>query len=280
MILTYDPWSDGATLSGGAWAAGLPLTNLQRLPLAAVARSTSAAEAATQMTVDLGRPRKLSAWLLGPTNLTAAYRYRLRGYAGALTDEVFDSGWLQPMAADRAGLGWDAPRYWSGLTDASALPPLWLVHVFAARVNARSWRLELSDAGNPAGYVQAGRLFLGRSWRPSTGIAVQGNGHEIEDATWRSPLLGGGQHVRAQRGARICRFGFDHLPEDEAFGDALDVMARAGYAGEVHVIPDPADGPVRMQRRAILGRIMRMDALTLAHWRRAATGFEIQEILA
>ena len=41
--------------------------------------------------------------------------------------------WLQPMAADRASLGWDAPRYWSGLTDASALPVNSGARVSAAR---------------------------------------------------------------------------------------------------------------------------------------------------
>lgn len=280
MILTYDPWSDGATLSGGSWLASLPLANLQRGELAAVARTVSASPADSQLRVSFDRVRRLRTVLLGPTNLRPTYRCRIRASNDGFVSLAYDSGWLQPQSSpDPLALDWSEPEFWFGTIDHDDPERgLWLIHVLPQEVAAREWSIELDDAGNPAGYIEAGRLFLGRSWVPSTGIAVSGNGLSFEAASLSSTALSGARHFLRRKAARRFRFAFDHLPEAEAFDEAYRLMRVAGVDGQVFVLPEPDDA-MHLQQRSFLGRLVQMDAISCAVWRIAGTGFEIEECI-
>lgn len=280
LILTYNCLSDDATLTGGSWAPTLPLGNLQTEDIAHVTRSTDAALASTQFNVTLAGTQTLKTFLLGPTNCSTGFKYRLRAYSDAHVTITYDSGWVQPQAVpDSSDLEWEDPYFWLGL--ASFDDPrrgLWMIHVFDQAQTAQHWSVEIDDLVNSDGYVQFGRLFLGSHWVPSTDYAVGGNGLGLENASLKSTTLSGAEHFYRRQNPRVFSFGFDHLPHSEAFGSGFHFMRIAGFDGEVHVIPDPSDVS-NLQMRSIFGRIKQMDQLQQAVWQIASMGFEIKEIL-
>jgi hypothetical protein len=106
VLFGFPIWSDVSTLytptlSGGSWVAGLPLTNLQAREQALVARSSSAAVADTQFTVDMGTARAVRCLAMAGHNFSAlSGGVRVRGLgavpildAGANGFDAFLSGW-------------------------------------------------------------------------------------------------------------------------------------------------------------------------------------------
>lgn len=280
MIITYDCRSDRAVLSGGSWLSTLPLAHLQEVGISKPARSNGLGVEATRLDIALMQPESFRTFLLGPGNFSPRYRYRITAYADAFVTPVHDSGWVQPHGGlNSLDLVWSDPGFWFGIRDErDPERGLWLIHVFDVAVRAQHWRLEIEDTGNPDGYVQAGRLFLGRSWEPSTGVALNGNGLSFQNAGLSSTALSGAQHAWRQINPRALAFGFDHLPQSEAFAEAYELSRIAGFDREVHVIPDLADR-AHFHKRALFGRLTQMDPLALAHWRLAETGYTLEEIL-
>jgi hypothetical protein len=80
---TYTP-----TFSGGSWAAGLPLTNLQDRRLSKVARASSAALADTKFDIDLKTARQVRILALVGHNISTAGKVRVRGFSAL---PIFDA---------------------------------------------------------------------------------------------------------------------------------------------------------------------------------------------
>lgn len=281
LVLTYNCQSDDAILTGGSWAGSLPLANLQTEDIAKVARSTDAALASTQFKVDLGAQKTLKTFLAGPSNLEATFQYRVRSWADAAFSVLeHDGGWVLPLGGvPSAELDWSDDHYWLGIAEHDdPRRGIWVIHVFETPVRAQYWTLEINDTGNPDGYVQFGRLFLGDFWVPSTGQQVAGNAFGFRDASMSSTTLSGSKHYYRRTNPRFFRFGFDHLPEAEAFRRGVRFSRVSGFDREVHIIPDP-DDTINMQVRSFLGTVGQMDPLALVVWKRAATGYEIEEII-
>jgi hypothetical protein len=76
--------ADKATLSGGAWTAGLPRVNLQDRVIGRVARTSSAALASTQFDMDMGPSGKARALSLRKHNMSLAAKYRVRATSAAV----------------------------------------------------------------------------------------------------------------------------------------------------------------------------------------------------
>jgi len=70
--------TDKATLSGGAWTAGLPRANLQDRVIGRVARTVDATLASTQFNMDMGPTGKARALSFRKHNFSLAARYRVR----------------------------------------------------------------------------------------------------------------------------------------------------------------------------------------------------------
>ncbi|MDF2797507.1 MAG: hypothetical protein K0R85_251 [Devosia sp.] len=197
----------------------------------------------------------------------------------------YDSGWVQSSARAAFGsLPWGSPFLWSGFQ-----PPddpdrgSFIVHVLPAPVAQIFWTVEIDDRGNPDGFIEASRLLMCRSVQPSINYQLGQNGLSFEDNALRARTLAGGEQIWRRVNPRVFQFGFDYLPEPEAFqsgsgaNDFYDLMRHAGFDREVFVIPDPNADGLELQRRSFLGTFSQMNPLSQVAYGYAAAGFTIKE---
>ncbi|WP_173087388.1 hypothetical protein [Devosia sp. 1635] len=278
IMLLYDNQSDIGSVTGPASA--LPVANLQIDTLEQVWRSASDDPSDTRFDVALPEVVAMKAIVVGPTNLTTANRYRVRAFPDASRSNAFyDSGWEQSaVRATFGSLPWGSPYLWSGYQ-----PPddpdrgTFIIHVLPYAVAQLFWTIEIDDEGNPDGFIEASRLLMCRTVEPSINYQVGQNGLAFEDNSKRSRTLGGGEQIWRRINPRVFQFGFDYLPESEAFNDFYDLMRHTGYDREVFVIPDPDASALEMQRRSFLGTFSQMNPLSQVAFGYAAAGFTIKE---
>lgn len=156
---------DSATLTASpAMSATLPVTYLQETSRARVARTTSAA--AQDIKGTWGEVKVFSALALVRHNLSLAATWRLRLYGDAAwATVVYDSGTIGAVAPKALGdLEWGVNPLGESLFTgwALAFSTMW----FTA-LRAQSFILTLNDTANPAGYLEAARLFIGRYLSPT-----------------------------------------------------------------------------------------------------------------
>ena len=198
LMLAWPNLADSAALSSGSWSAGLPLNNLKNRLISKAARSTNALAASTKFDADLGEAMAINAVGLIGTNLTTAATYRIRGASDA---------------------GFTSVLHDSGTVSAATQTPN-LIHAITAAITARYWRVELTDTANPAGYVQAGRLFIGAGWQAAVNASF-GTGLGYESATVMEQSLGGVDYPDKRTPRRVFRFDLDWLTDAEAYTQVL-----------------------------------------------------------
>lgn len=262
IVLAYSPISDAATLTAGGYAAGLPRDNLKDERLFKVARTSDATTTNTKFTIDFGTATAVSALIVGPTNLSAAGQYRVRGSSSNSFPSGYTSGWLSHGVA-AADIDVDA-----GLN---------IIHLLAAPETYRYWEVAIDDTANSDGFIEMGRLFVPRLLQPSINYGYGANGLMIEDRTRREETLSGVENRSRRRNRRVFTFGIDFLPEDEAFGSFLQFQRSVAFDKTVFVIPDPQASGARLQARSFWGTIGAMDPISQAAFGVAGVGLTIRE---
>lgn len=281
MQISYVNHADAGALSGGAWLTALPLPNLLLSMQARIARSTNATAAATQMQIDLGSAQLARLVGLVRHNCSVGATYRITAGTTLGGSQIYDSGTLPvwPSVYLPSDLEWEDDNWWLGTisqADAAGYPiSLW--HDCGENVRAQYWRIEIFDTANPAGYVQAARLWIGQVWSPQVNYGLGGS------LTWEARAeeersLGGVLYFDQRPSARVFRFELAALSDVEAFGWALDMQRRVGTSREVVVIPDPDDAQRRF-KRDLLGRLRRLDPLEQWAVGHQSTGYEVEELL-
>lgn len=269
MLLGFPNYADPSVsyvpaLSGGAWAAGLPLTNLQERELHVVARSSDALAASTKIRADLGVARSVGVLSLIGHNLTAAATVQWKGGTTPGATDVYNPGAL-PMtfaavtAEDREGINFPV----------ITIPP--------AAQTARYWDCDIVDTANPDGYVQIGRLWIAGAYKPTTNMAV-GAALGLESDTERKVTDGGASVINAKPVRRVARFLLPRLEVSEAFASPWKIQRRAGMAGQVLFVFDDADTTL-MHERSFLGVLRELGPLEWVVPDRTAVAFEIVEEL-
>lgn len=282
LTVLHQCQSDGAALSGGDWEAGLPLSNLQ-VPKEyyRVARSVSADPADTVIDIDMGSIKSMQGLVLGPGNFTRAASATLTKYADAgfttpvLSHELPRAGGRVPWGT----LPFTAPYWYTGL------PPAWdnperrasLIFIFDRPAAGRYWRLEINDAANPDGYVQAGRLFTAGAWIPRFNYVPDQNAFGIRDNTQRGQMLSGATRDRRRYNPRFFSFKVDYLPEADVFGPAYQLLDVAGFDRELFIVPQP-DDTEHLQQRSYFARIEQADAIAQAQAGYGHFGFQALEL--
>ena len=142
---------------------------------------------------------------------------------------VYDSGAVAAFAAgvtaaSRAGLRWN------------------FVHKLTTPTAAIYWRIEFSDASNPAGYLSAGRLAAFASvWQPSINMSA-GAAIGWTDLTEVQTALSGAEWFNDREPYRVARFGLGYIPTDEMMRSGFDLQRVAASARrEVWYQYDPGD---------------------------------------
>lgn len=247
--------SDLATLTSAHFVASLPVTNLQLEGRAKVARTTNATGTKT-IDGDLAGAAPVAACVLYGHNLTsqATWRLRLWDGAGQTGTVVYDSTTVTAMPA----LGWGGFP-WGGVPWGASVFTGWgsaySVLWFPA-VGALSFRLDITDAANPAGYLQAKRLLLGPYFEPAVnvnyGLKLYWDEQSVQRRTQASSL-------RTDPGPRyrVLSGNLAQLTEVER-ATALEVLRQIGLRIETFISVHPGAGGSLERDYSMLGKFTRM----------------------
>lgn len=223
IVIATPELSDAAVLtSTGSVAPTLPLANLQDKRPSKVCRWL--ATGGIRLTVDLGRIVPVTLVALLFTNLSAdgELRVLIADTEGGLDDSSlsYDSGWYQP--ADPAG----TPHM------LLATPGRWVA-------------IEINDATNPDGFIEAGRLYVAAEgatcWQPEVN-GEAGWQLGIEDDSQVATARDGGLLTGARGQRRVLYVNFECQSEAELYGGAFPIMQRRGLHSDVLAVRDPDAG--------------------------------------
>jgi hypothetical protein len=281
LTLLSEPVSDAALLTGGDWLPAMPLSNMQVAEeYEVIARSASAAPAATRFNVDLlGVENIRGVVLLGNFTTAATLKLTQFGDAGfAVPVQSFTTQPLYPVAP-WGSIPFGAKFWFNGVRpwpNPERTPHFQIV--FPNDIGARWWRFEIEDPLNPAGYLDIGRLFMAPAYIPEHNYEPDNNQFGLRDNSIRSNTLNGGQQVGRRTNPRYFSFSVKNLPETEVFGPAWRLMDMAGFDREIFVIPQPSDVD-HLQQRSFFARIAQAPPLVQAQCLRGHIAFELTEII-
>lgn len=280
----YPNRTDEGTLSGGAWMASLPLTNLQDRVIAHVTRSSDLLLGSSKFDLNLGQPRWIGALALMGHNLSVTAKVRITGadsQANLTAAPAYTSGWVNVWptgAIPQDMLEWEDDNFWLGTLTAEqrAAYNTPFTHTFT-RTSLQWWRVEIDDTGNPAGYVQLGRLFVSDLWAPTYNYSY-GADLGLEDRTGAEESLGGVEYFDDQAKYRVVRLSLDWLSMDETYARVIEMQRMLGSKGELLVIPD-ADDATHGFRRTLVGRLLRINPARHSRHDTYQATVEIKELL-
>ena len=281
-IIGFPNRIDTSVLSGGGWVASLPITNFQNRTIGRVARTLDATLPNCIINIDLTKAYSSNIVALVNHNISLDAKCRWRASSDpSFSTAIYDSGWIAawPIIYPYPLLEWEDDRWWSGKNTADQLGAYYhsLVNILPSAVVARYWRLEINDTTNPAGFIQAGRIFIGPSWQPVKN-ASYGLTTGWETKTDVQTALGGAEYFGRRVPYRVTKFTLDYLTEDDGMANAFDIDAQAGIDQEVFWVYDPAD-TVHDQRRQYLGRFQVLNPLQYPVFNTTTKAYEIKELL-
>ena len=283
VLLGYTNRIDTSTLSGGSWAATLPLTNLKNRVLGKVARSTDATNASTKFDINLTNANvPIRIVSLVNHNFTTAATYRVRGASDAgFTTVLYDSGVksVYPSVYLPEDLEWEMVNWWSGTPSDEDIQGYTtnLVEITTAPTFAQYWRVEIFDSANAAGYVQVGRVMICQAWKPTRDASV-GASTGWETTTSMTRALSGAKYFQAKVPARSTKFSLDVMSVNEAMGNAFEIDRRSGIDKEVMYIMDEAD-TLQALRRRYLGTIRELSPIEYPYSNLLSKTYIIDELI-
>jgi hypothetical protein len=229
-ILILSPTdSDAATVAASSQVATLPATNLQTMAPKRKWRSSGLTEF---LTFDFGAAGVAANGLaLIGHNLTGAATIRVRGKATSdvTVTPTVDTGAVSAWPASGKPTVAYWPQYFS-----------WLQWTNAATL--RYWRLDIADAANPAGYVEAGRTMLGRYWQPTQdfdfgGTPLAFDTRDVQTVTDYGEIF---TDRRQRSAARRTSLKISAGDKREVLDGIAEVQRLRGMWGDVACLLEPA----------------------------------------
>lgn len=271
---------DDATLSGGSWLSGLPLTNLKDRAMSHVARSTNATTGSTIIDIDLGQDRSLRAVALINHNLSqsGSWRIKLGTTAGAsdIYSGAYQAAWF--LSFDSSMLEWESNNWWPGIVDDE-----YIRHPYIAPIILPTWysaryiRIEINDTANPDGYIQIGRLFIGSGISPTYGPAY-GLQDGWDDLSQFDSTLSGSLIADLRRRRRWVNFSFECIDNTSEAPIFHEMLRRLGSFGEVLYLPNLANYQ-DCQRYGFVGRLRELSPIEYPYYRTRSIGLSVEELI-
>ena len=270
---------DAATLSGGSWQA--PLTNIQTLRLAQRARSTNAANSSTIINVEFDEDRLIQVISVNAHNISVDGYIRITAGEFAGDNSYYDSGEVEvwPPMYSTLSLHWRDYHFWSGKIDEEARKEYQknFVHVCTSSVKTKYWTIHIYDSGNTDGYIEVGRVFMGRIFDPQFNV-IYGAQIAWEDNSKIESSLVGVEYMSKVPMTRAAQVNYDYSFRREALEGLYELQRQSGQTQEVLFIGN-ADDPSQMVRLSFLGRFRRIEPLKWHFMDIHSTGFEVKELL-
>ncbi|HVY33074.1 MAG TPA: hypothetical protein VG960_01515 [Caulobacteraceae bacterium] len=249
------------TLTGGAWAAALPLSNLKIAPYKSLpARQLAPTDlGSSQFDATFDRARRVG--FVGLTfhtlSLLATYRISVAGIGGSLATPVYQSAWLNvfPRFNRSMDLAWESPNWWTGrpLVEDIDLRPRNLWIVLPTTILTPAIRIEIDDHTNIAGYFDIGYLWASDSWTPTFNFE-RGRKRGFTPRDQQDEAPSGRIFTEARTGRRTLNLSWTGLTDTEA--DRLsDAQARAQGGNPMVFLPD-TDSYAVTAREAFVGALV------------------------
>ncbi len=280
LISSTNVVDSAASITADSEVATLPVENLQNQQLVRVYRSDAATT--VEIDVDFGQSKVVDFIALIRHNISQAgtIRWRLSTVSDFATT-VYDSGVIDvwPVVEEFGTLPWGVFS-WGGFLSSSVAAdyPISSYAVLDDDVVARYLRINIVDSSNTDGYIQAGRLICGPSYRPSTNYGF-GAQFEFVDESRVVKSRGGQTFVDEVERFRRARFELINLPEAEIFGNVFNNIDRQrGISKDILIIPQPDDVSTWITQN-IYGRLISTQPIvnrTLEYYGRV---IEIEELI-
>jgi len=245
---------DTATLTAApAMVATLPQTYLQDQARERVARTTSTAAQDIKGTWVSGKV--IAACALVRHNLTTSGTWRLRLYSDAAwTTLVYDSGAIAVIKAKALGdLEWGVDPLGASVFTGWALA---FSQMWFASVTARSFTLTLTDAANPAGYLEASRLYIGRYIQPlynfEWGIRLRWEEDTTQERTDGGSLRSDGAEPNREMTFRLAWLSLSDRPK------FLEWSRKDGLRNDFFLNAYPEDGTALERDHSMAAKLAAM----------------------
>jgi hypothetical protein len=282
--LLYQNYADDAVYSGGNWvdSASIKLENLATPYMSEVARTASASPADTQFVVKFSRQQIIGGVALGAVSIRPDAQWRVRVYTDeGLTDLVYDSGTMPApgTTVESASLEWEDDGFWEGVTVEfdDLVKGITLIHLLPSDMAALCVKFDLLDDGNPAGFLDVGRAFVGKRWKPPKnyefGIVLS-----FEDLTDEEESRNGTKFFNDRNIRRVQSFSFKLMPEETAAPDLFHMIMRTRRSQQVVIVPQPHKLDT-YQREAFIGTLRQLPSLWREVFERVNTDFVVEESL-
>ncbi|BBK30592.1 hypothetical protein EDC65_1970 [Stella humosa] len=268
-------WLQGVAFSGGNWLESLPLTRLATADPLDYARSASADPADTCFTVTLGGQRLVDVVALFHANFTPAARIRLT------SDEGWDSGWQDAWPVTHRPEGGYLPfgrPSADGRMPADEADPRGVnfLLVLDGPITAGSLTVEIDDADNSDGHLQASILFVAKGERPAVDISPGLSLGLVEEATVRRSRAGtlvGRRLWQRRRLAGALRW----QDRDRALAHWFEAQRMAGRTRPILLSVAPEPG-IHRDRLTMLGHLDEPTPVEHAQWRYWGWPFALTEV--
>lgn len=222
-VILLPTLSDAATVAASSEAGSLTAANVQTQALDEVWRTTTAA----------------TAWIEG--EFSASQSIDMVALIGG--NYTADAEFTLSLGATQAAVR-TSPSYTATFSDPSSAlgtpRETTVYHKTPAAEAATWWRIDIDDTANPDGYIETGRIYVGKAWQPSRGLATGRTTIGWTDASLLSESLGG-QIFGDRRPLRkeiACEFRF--LPQAETMTEAYELQRLLGVTEDLFFVLDPA----------------------------------------
>lgn len=281
MIISSTNLVDSASsITADSEIASLPVENLQDRQIVKVYRSDAATT--VEVDIDFGQSRIVDFIALIRHNISQSGTIRWRlSVVSDFSTTAYDSGDVDawPVVEEFGTLPWGVFS-WGGFLnpEISATYTISSFAILDSAVQARYLRINITDDSNAEGYIQAGRLICGPSYRPSTNYGF-GAEFEFADESRVVKSRGGQTFIDEVERFRRARFELINLPEAEIFSNIFNSVDRErGIAKDILIIPQP-DDPSTWTTQNIYGRLVSTQPIvnrTLEYYGRV---LEIEELI-
>lgn len=281
-VVGFPSWTDDFTFSGGSYHVKYPVSNLKVLPLSRVARTSDLVGTSTVIKGTCAVPRPVQLFGLCRHSITQQGTYRLRLYSDAAwTTLVYDSGiqpvwippypsWLRHWFTQNFFIGGYAPHEIAGYP---WIRPIYLDQSYVIQ----SHQLDISDPGNPAGFVKMGRFEIAEAWPVSINFS-NGSQYGFRPRTNIKEADGGVEYSRPKAKARVFQGTINYLPEDEALAKGFELQRQMDIHKPFLVMPNPSK-PVHWLRNVIFARNADLPLLSYQGAGRHTFPFSWKEII-
>ncbi len=282
IAIAFDNLLDAAILTGGSWAAGLPLNNLKTVDPSEPARTSDASNASTKFDADLKTSQVVKLVALPHHNASLFAKWRVRvGNDPTFTTHLYDSGEIDIWrATEPFGERQYAEFTWGSKldsADSADFRPIAFVWIGDTGKIARYVRVEIFDANNVKSYFQAGRAYVSSAFQPTINLQYGAEfGFEDNSRTTRS--RGGQPYTDVEIKYRVFRIPFEHLTTHEAHNFGQEIGRIRGKSGDMIVILNPEDTD-NAARQSLYCKFQDYGKTEYAHLNDHRTQWIVEEII-